>query len=113
MFRGCRQESSRSPSSAPPPCLCSQRDRSVKVECAAPSPHARLCSVGHPVFQTGAKVSGAQDEKGALREQGPDWVGPGAGEGGTQGSCSSELAPGLGIYHDPCLLPPGDLSARV
>ncbi|XP_036199150.1 integrin alpha-10 isoform X1 [Myotis myotis] len=34
-----------------------QRDRSVKVECAAPSPHARLCSVGHPVFQTGAKVT--------------------------------------------------------
>ncbi|XP_036298635.2 integrin alpha-10 [Pipistrellus kuhlii] len=34
-----------------------QRGRSVKVECAAPSPHARLCSVGHPVFQTGAKVT--------------------------------------------------------
>ncbi|ELK29855.1 Integrin alpha-10 [Myotis davidii] len=34
-----------------------QRDRSVKVECATPSPHARLCSVGHPVFQTGAKVT--------------------------------------------------------
>ncbi|XP_036128569.1 integrin alpha-10 isoform X3 [Molossus molossus] len=34
-----------------------QRDRSVKVECTAPSPHARLCSVGYPVFQTGAKVT--------------------------------------------------------
>ncbi|MBZ3875396.1 Integrin alpha-10 [Sciurus carolinensis] len=33
-----------------------QRDSSVKVECAVPSPNARLCSVGHPVFQTGAKV---------------------------------------------------------
>ncbi|XP_039697344.1 integrin alpha-10 isoform X2 [Pteropus medius] len=34
-----------------------QRDRPVKVECAAPAPHARLCSVGHPVFPTGAKVT--------------------------------------------------------
>ncbi|KAF5910895.1 hypothetical protein HPG69_000859 [Diceros bicornis minor] len=34
-----------------------QRDSPVKVECTAPSPHARLCSVGHPVFQTGAKVT--------------------------------------------------------
>lgn len=34
-----------------------QRDSPVKVECAAPTPHARLCSVGHPVFQTGAKVT--------------------------------------------------------
>ncbi|XP_043431998.1 integrin alpha-10 isoform X2 [Prionailurus bengalensis] len=34
-----------------------QRDRPVKVECTAPSPHARLCSVGHPVFQAGAKVT--------------------------------------------------------
>ncbi|XP_076717767.1 integrin alpha-10 isoform X3 [Callospermophilus lateralis] len=37
--------------------LTTQRDSSVKVECAAPSPNARLCSVGHPVFQTGAKVT--------------------------------------------------------
>ncbi|XP_011229782.1 integrin alpha-10 isoform X1 [Ailuropoda melanoleuca] len=34
-----------------------QRDSPVKVECSAPSPHVRLCSVGHPVFQTGAKVT--------------------------------------------------------
>lgn len=64
----------------------------MKVECAAPSPHARLCSVGHPVFQTGAKVSGAQDEKGALREQGLDWVGPGGLEKEAQGACSSVVA---------------------
>ncbi|XP_006861389.1 PREDICTED: integrin alpha-10 isoform X1 [Chrysochloris asiatica] len=37
--------------------LTPQRDSPVKVECAAPSSHARLCSVGHPVFQTGAKVT--------------------------------------------------------
>ncbi|XP_021121470.1 integrin alpha-10 isoform X2 [Heterocephalus glaber] len=37
--------------------LIPQRDSPVKVECAAPTPHARLCSVGHPVFQTGAKVT--------------------------------------------------------
>ncbi|KAI6048475.1 integrin alpha-10 isoform X1 [Marmota monax] len=37
--------------------LTTQRDSSVKVECAAPFPNARLCSVGHPVFQTGAKVT--------------------------------------------------------
>ncbi|XP_077012044.1 integrin alpha-10 isoform X7 [Tamandua tetradactyla] len=37
--------------------LTAQRDSPVKLECAAPSPHARLCSVGHPVFQTGANVS--------------------------------------------------------
>lgn len=43
---------------APPPLLCSQRDSPVKVECTTPSPHVRLCSVGHPVFRTGAKVSG-------------------------------------------------------
>lgn len=94
MFRGCGQESSRSPSSAPPPCLCSQRDRSVKVECATPSPHARLCSVGHPVFQTGAKVSGAQDEKGALREQGPDW-----GSLGLEKEAHRAPAP-LNLHHD-------------
>lgn len=35
----------------------SERDRSVKVECAAPSPQARLCRVGHPVFQTAARVT--------------------------------------------------------
>ncbi|XP_059785501.1 integrin alpha-10 isoform X5 [Balaenoptera ricei] len=40
-----------------PPFLCSQGDGPAKVECAAPSPHARLCSVGHPVFQAGAKVT--------------------------------------------------------
>ncbi|XP_066891047.1 integrin alpha-10 isoform X3 [Kogia breviceps] len=34
-----------------------QGDGPAKVECAAPSPHARLCSVGHPVFQAGAKVT--------------------------------------------------------
>uniref|UniRef100_A0A452S7Z9 Integrin subunit alpha 10 n=1 Tax=Ursus americanus TaxID=9643 RepID=A0A452S7Z9_URSAM len=34
-----------------------QKDSPVKVECSAPSPHVRLCSVGHPVFQTGAKVT--------------------------------------------------------
>uniref|UniRef100_A0A673TVL1 Integrin subunit alpha 10 n=1 Tax=Suricata suricatta TaxID=37032 RepID=A0A673TVL1_SURSU len=34
-----------------------QRDSPVKVECTAPSPHVRLCSVGHPVLQTGAKVT--------------------------------------------------------
>ncbi|XP_071063492.1 integrin alpha-10 isoform X4 [Dasypus novemcinctus] len=37
--------------------LTPQRNSPVKVECSAPSPHARLCSVGHPVFQTGAKVT--------------------------------------------------------
>uniref|UniRef100_A0A8C8ZK94 Integrin subunit alpha 10 n=1 Tax=Prolemur simus TaxID=1328070 RepID=A0A8C8ZK94_PROSS len=37
--------------------LTAQRDSPVKVECTAPSVHARLCSVGHPVFQTGAKVT--------------------------------------------------------
>ncbi|KAI4580511.1 hypothetical protein MJT46_019280, partial [Ovis ammon polii x Ovis aries] len=35
-----------------------QSNSPVKVECAAPAPHARLCSVGHPVFQTGAKRNG-------------------------------------------------------
>ncbi|XP_047580529.1 integrin alpha-10 isoform X4 [Lutra lutra] len=34
-----------------------QRDSPVKVECTTPSPHVRLCSVGHPVFRTGAKVT--------------------------------------------------------
>ncbi|XP_065761439.1 integrin alpha-10 isoform X1 [Muntiacus reevesi] len=34
-----------------------QSNSPVKVECAAPSAHARLCSVGHPVFQMGAKVT--------------------------------------------------------
>ncbi|XP_010998006.2 integrin alpha-10 isoform X1 [Camelus dromedarius] len=34
-----------------------QRDSAVKVECAAPSPHSRLCSVGHPVFRSGGKVT--------------------------------------------------------
>uniref|UniRef100_A0A8C5P5J9 Integrin, alpha 10 n=1 Tax=Jaculus jaculus TaxID=51337 RepID=A0A8C5P5J9_JACJA len=33
------------------------RDGAVKVECSLPSLHARLCSVGHPVFQAGAKVT--------------------------------------------------------
>ncbi|XP_074246288.1 integrin alpha-10 isoform X2 [Saimiri boliviensis] len=42
---------------APSPFPCPQKDSAVKVECAAPSAHARLCSVGHPVFQTGAKVT--------------------------------------------------------
>ncbi|XP_037682086.1 integrin alpha-10 isoform X3 [Choloepus didactylus] len=37
--------------------LTPQKDSPVKVECSAPSPHAQLCSVGHPVFQTGTKVS--------------------------------------------------------
>lgn len=37
--------------------LCLQRAKSVKVECTVPSPHARVCIVGHPVFQAGAKVS--------------------------------------------------------
>uniref|UniRef100_A0A2K5VES0 Integrin subunit alpha 10 n=1 Tax=Macaca fascicularis TaxID=9541 RepID=A0A2K5VES0_MACFA len=37
--------------------LTPQRDSPIKVECAAPSTHARLCIVGHPVFQTGAKVT--------------------------------------------------------
>ncbi|KAI4591339.1 hypothetical protein MJG53_020348, partial [Ovis ammon polii x Ovis aries] len=35
-----------------------QSNSPVKVECAAPAPHARLCSVGHPVFQMGAKRNG-------------------------------------------------------
>ncbi|XP_051848787.1 integrin alpha-10 isoform X4 [Antechinus flavipes] len=34
-----------------------QKDPSVKVECAATSTHGQLCSIGHPVFQTGAKVT--------------------------------------------------------
>ncbi|XP_073906712.1 integrin alpha-10 isoform X3 [Castor canadensis] len=34
-----------------------QKDSLVKVECAAPSPHAQFCSVGHPVFQAEAKVT--------------------------------------------------------
>nr|XP_008262764.1 integrin alpha-10 isoform X2 [Oryctolagus cuniculus] len=37
--------------------LTPQRDSPVKMECTAPSTHARLCSVGHPVFQTRAKVT--------------------------------------------------------
>ncbi|XP_028645642.1 integrin alpha-10 isoform X1 [Grammomys surdaster] len=37
--------------------LTPQRAKSVKVECTVPSPHARLCIVGHPVFQAGAKVT--------------------------------------------------------
>ncbi|KAL1772077.1 integrin alpha-10 isoform X1 [Sigmodon hispidus] len=37
--------------------LTPQRSKSVKVECAVPSPHARECTVGHPVFQAGAKVT--------------------------------------------------------
>lgn len=38
----------------------------MKVECAVPSPHARLCTVGHPVFQAGAKVSmGSEGGQGA------------------------------------------------
>uniref|UniRef100_A0A8C6QXI6 Integrin, alpha 10 n=1 Tax=Nannospalax galili TaxID=1026970 RepID=A0A8C6QXI6_NANGA len=37
--------------------LTPQRSSPVKVECAVPSPHARLCSVGYPVFQAGAKVT--------------------------------------------------------
>uniref|UniRef100_A0A8C5LKL6 Integrin, alpha 10 n=1 Tax=Jaculus jaculus TaxID=51337 RepID=A0A8C5LKL6_JACJA len=43
--------------SRPLPLLCLQRDGAVKVECSLPSLHARLCSVGHPVFQAGAKVT--------------------------------------------------------
>ncbi|XP_012979205.1 integrin alpha-10 isoform X2 [Mesocricetus auratus] len=37
--------------------LTPQRAKSVKVECAVPSSHARECIVGHPVFQAGAKVT--------------------------------------------------------
>nr|XP_048302964.1 integrin alpha-10 isoform X2 [Myodes glareolus] len=37
--------------------LTPQRAKSVKVECTVPSPHARVCIVGHPVFQAGAKVT--------------------------------------------------------
>ncbi|KAM5256054.1 integrin alpha-10 [Ctenodactylus gundi] len=37
--------------------LSPQRDSPVKMECAAPTAHTRLCTVGHPVFQTGAKVT--------------------------------------------------------
>ncbi|XP_006982650.1 integrin alpha-10 isoform X1 [Peromyscus maniculatus bairdii] len=37
--------------------LTPQRAKSVKVECSVPSPHARVCIVGHPVFQAGAKVT--------------------------------------------------------
>ncbi|XP_072500737.1 integrin alpha-10 isoform X1 [Notamacropus eugenii] len=37
--------------------LTPQKDNTVKVECAATSAHAHLCSIGHPVFQTGAKVT--------------------------------------------------------
>ncbi|XP_075835178.1 integrin alpha-10 isoform X2 [Microtus pennsylvanicus] len=37
--------------------LTPQRAQSVKVECTVPSPHARVCVVGHPVFQAGAKVT--------------------------------------------------------
>ncbi|XP_002715428.2 integrin alpha-10 isoform X1 [Oryctolagus cuniculus] len=37
--------------------LTPQRDSPVKMECTAPSTHARLCSVGHPVFQARAKVT--------------------------------------------------------
>ncbi|XP_051012854.1 integrin alpha-10, partial [Acomys russatus] len=37
--------------------LTPQGPKSVKVECAVPSPHIRLCMVGHPVFQAGAKVT--------------------------------------------------------
>ncbi|XP_078011049.1 integrin alpha-10 isoform X1 [Phascolarctos cinereus] len=37
--------------------LTPQKDTTVKVECAATSAHAQLCSIGHPVFQTGAKVT--------------------------------------------------------
>ncbi|XP_036045230.1 integrin alpha-10 isoform X2 [Onychomys torridus] len=36
--------------------LTPQRAKSVKVECSVPSPHARVCIVGHPVLQAGAKV---------------------------------------------------------
>lgn len=55
----CGQKCGSSPLPAltSPPSLCLQRAKSVKVECAVPSPHARLCIVGHPVFQAGAKVS--------------------------------------------------------
>lgn len=42
----------------------------MKVECAVPSPHARLCIVGHPVFQAGAKVNWVQDEDRVLRNLG-------------------------------------------
>ncbi|KAM4871319.1 integrin alpha-10 [Thomomys bottae] len=37
--------------------LAPQRDSPVKVECTIGSPQAQLCSVGHPVFQAGAKVT--------------------------------------------------------
>uniref|UniRef100_F7BI58 Integrin subunit alpha 10 n=1 Tax=Monodelphis domestica TaxID=13616 RepID=F7BI58_MONDO len=37
--------------------LTPQKDAAVKVECAATSSHGQLCSVGHPVFQTGARVT--------------------------------------------------------
>ncbi|EGV94760.1 Integrin alpha-10 [Cricetulus griseus] len=37
--------------------LTPQRAKSVRVECSVPSPHARECIVGHPVFQAGAKVT--------------------------------------------------------
>ena len=58
----------------------------MKVECAAPSPHVRLCSVAHPVFRTGAKVNGKE----ALREQVLESVGPGSlGKEVHKGSCSS------------------------
>ncbi|XP_042537168.1 integrin alpha-10 isoform X1 [Dipodomys spectabilis] len=37
--------------------LTPQRDSPIKVECTTGSPHAQLCSMGHPVFQAGAKVT--------------------------------------------------------
>ncbi|XP_057649391.1 integrin alpha-10 [Chionomys nivalis] len=37
--------------------LTPQRAKPVKVECTVLSPHARVCIVGHPVFQAGAKVT--------------------------------------------------------
>lgn len=99
------RESGRSAGSHPPP-LCPQRDRPVKVECAAPAPHARLCGVGHPVFPTGAKAGrGPGWERGCVRAR-AGAAGPGVQGRGHQGSCSSVAAPEEESAMTPCPLPP-------
>lgn len=99
------RESGRSAGSHRPP-LCPQRDRPVKVECAAPAPHARLCGVGHPVFPTGAKAGrGPGWERGCVRAR-AGAAGPGVQGRGHQGSCSSVAAPEEESAMTPCPLPP-------
>lgn len=74
----------------------------MKVECAVPSPHSRLCTVGHPVFQAGAKVSLGHLEEKVPGKQGQGSMGMGSpGKEVDVGSRSSVVFPQGRLYYYP------------